>query len=218
MGEMREFRKEMAILRDSLTARLDDFEQRLTALERCREEVKPEHASELEQAVADLKREHDNREGGALLSDLEIGELPEEKGVSVTQSVTVLAARIGVTLDQRDVVFAERVGAPPLEAGGRPRRVVVRLARRHLRDELLGAARVRRGLTGPTGGRIYLNERLTRTNRQLFSLAREECKRLHWRYSWTKRGRVYVRQAEGTPVHLLSTRSDVERVFGAREK
>ncbi|KAL4720339.1 hypothetical protein ACJJTC_009072 [Scirpophaga incertulas] len=52
MTEMREFRKEISLLRVSLTARLEEFEQRLGALERCNE-ARP---------------------------DLEIGELPEEKG------------------------------------------------------------------------------------------------------------------------------------------
>jgi hypothetical protein len=51
-----------------------------------------------------------DRDREALLADLEVGMLPEEKGVSVVQSVTVLAARLGVPLERQDVVFAERVG------------------------------------------------------------------------------------------------------------
>jgi hypothetical protein len=119
MAEMREFRREMAALRDSLTIRLDDFERRLGALEQDRRECGPECAADLERTVADLKQELNDRDQEALLVDLEIGELPEEKGVGVIQSVTVLAARLGVTLDQRDVVFAERVG-PPAPRGGAP--------------------------------------------------------------------------------------------------
>jgi hypothetical protein len=214
VAEMREFRREMAALRDSLTVRLDDFERRLGTLERRRDNSATERTAELERTVADLRKELDDRDREALLADLEIGQLPEEKGVSVVQSVTVLAARLGVPLEQQDVVFAERVGAPPAEAGGRPRRVVVRLTRRQLRDELLAAARVRRDLVGPGGGRVYLNERLTRTNRQLFGMARDECKRLRWRYVWTKHGCVYVHQAEGSPVYRLRSRNDVESVLG----
>ncbi|KAL4702585.1 hypothetical protein ACJJTC_016061 [Scirpophaga incertulas] len=132
-------------------------------------------------------------------------------------SVTVLAARLGVTLEERDVVFAESVGPPPAEAGGRARRVVVRLARRNLRDELIQAARARRSFTGAAEGRIFINERLTRHNRQLFHLACEECRRLQWKYTWTRRGRILVRKADGSSVYQLRSKSDVEQVLGPRQ-
>jgi hypothetical protein len=214
MAEMREFRQEMRQLCESLSARLDSVEGRLEALERRDADAGPAGAEHLERTIAELKRELNDRDQDALLSDLEIGQLPEESGVSVVQSVTVLAARLGVTLEDRDVVFAERVGAPPAE-GGRARRVVVRLARRHLRDELLRAARVRRaGLAAGSPVRVYLNERLTRPNRQIFHRVREECRRLQWRYAWTRRGRIFARQSEGSQVHQLRSENDIDRVFG----
>ncbi|KAL0860142.1 hypothetical protein ABMA27_010449 [Loxostege sticticalis] len=130
----------------------------------------------LERTVTELRLELNGWDQDALLADLEIGQLPEAKGENVMHSVIVLAGRLGVTLDERDVVFAERVGAPPAEAGGaHARRVVLRLARRQLRDDLLQAARVRRGLTGEGGARVFVNERLTHANRQLFRHVREEC-------------------------------------------
>ncbi|CAG9781843.1 unnamed protein product [Diatraea saccharalis] len=93
------------------------------------------------------------------------------------QNFITLAARLGVSLDEKDVVYAERVGAPPAE-GGRARRIMVRLSRRHLRDQVLNAARVRRSLRAPNGHTIYVNERLTRGTRQLFNQVRAECRRL----------------------------------------
>ncbi|CAG9790313.1 unnamed protein product [Diatraea saccharalis] len=223
MAEMREFRREMAVLRESFSARLEGVEQRLGALEQHHPDPGTGGAAELERTITKLKQELNDRDQEALLSDLEIGRLPEDKGVSVAQSVIVLAGRLRVTLEQRDVAFAERVGPPPAEAGGRPRRVVVCLARRQLRDELLAAARVRRTLTGPNEGRVFLNERLTRQNRQLFHLVREECKKLQWRYSWTRRGRIYVRiyaspsrprvRTDGSPAYMLKSQMNVDRVL-----
>ncbi|KOB57427.1 Zinc finger DNA binding protein [Operophtera brumata] len=178
--------------------------------------------------VAQLKIELNERDQEALQSDLEIGHLPEEKGESVLHAVTVLAAKLGVTLEARDVVYAERVGVTQ-GAGAegevrRERRVVVRLARRHLRDQLLQAARVRRTLTASDAGcataavagpRIFLNERLTRANRQLFHRVREECRKLQWRFSWTKRGRIYARQADGKQAYPIRSEADLLRVFGS---
>ncbi|XP_047993543.1 uncharacterized protein LOC125231979 [Leguminivora glycinivorella] len=221
----------------SVTGRLDVLEEKVRRLEeRPVEPVvvevgdsSPSAATvELRQTVERLQLELNDRDQDALLSDLDIGHVPEIKGESVVHTVTVLAAKLGVTLEQRDVVFAERVGAADRragegaegEAGGRPRRVVVRLARRQLRDELLQAARVRRNFTftddslpGPPR-RVFVNERLTRTNRLLFHKVRELCRQHQWRFSWTKRGRIYARQGEGKPACPIRSETDIERVFG----
>ncbi|CAG9791733.1 unnamed protein product [Diatraea saccharalis] len=218
MGEMREFRREMRELRESLMARLNSVEIRLDALEQQKLDTGAGGADELRCTIEHLKQDLNDREQEALLSDLDIGQMSEEKGVSVTQSVVVLASRLGVSIEERDIVFAERVGPPPAEASGRPRRVIVRLSRRHLRDELLHAARVRRNFTGTAGGRIYLNERLTRSNRQLFQRVREECRKQQWRYSWTKRGRIYARKGDGSQVYQFRSVTDLERVFCVSQK
>ncbi|CAK1578655.1 unnamed protein product [Parnassius mnemosyne] len=229
MVEMRELRKEMAELHTSVacfTERMNGFERRLEVIEQMHTPTKVK-VNELEKTVNLLKQELNDRDQEALLSDLEIGHLPEEKGENITHTISVLAVRLGVPLEERDVVFAERVGAAPLSLsasteGGvaiRARRVVVRLARRSLRDELLRAARVRRSITTADIGlasspqRLYVNERLTRNNRQLFHRVREACRKLSWRYSWTRRGRVYVRQAEDKPVYSIRTDDDFNRVF-----
>lgn len=228
MAEMREFRREIAEFRVSvagISARMDGIEQRLEAVEQRNTGPGAVEVAQLERTVAQLKLELNDRDQEALQSDIEIGHLPEEKGENVLHAVTVLAAKLGVALDERDVVFAERVGvAQGAGAGGeapRERRVVVRLARHYLRDQLLQAARVRRSLTATDAGcvapqrRIFVNERLTRANRQLFYRVREECSKLQWRYSWTKRGRIYARQGDGKPAHPIRSMSDVTRIFGS---
>ncbi|KAL0869749.1 hypothetical protein ABMA27_005978 [Loxostege sticticalis] len=221
-GEMRELvgqerletlEKEAGVNHAAVSARIGALEARVEATERRRAEAGPDEAEGLRRTVEELKLELNERDQEALLADLDIGQLPEQKGENVIHTVCVLAARLGVPLEERDVVFAERVGAPPAEAGGRARRVVVRLARRHLRDELLRAARVRRGAT-EGGGRVYVNERLTRSNRQLFHQVRGECRKLQWRYSWTRRGRVFVRRSDGAQVYQIRSPDDFARVFG----
>lgn len=236
MVEMREFRQEMAEFRASisgLSVRMDSIEQRLEAVEQQREKPLAE-LTDLRCKVILLQQELNDRDQDSLLSDLEIGHLPEEKGENIVHEVTVLAARLGVALEERDIVFAERIGI--MQGAGaagevpRARRVVVRLARRHLRDQMLQGARVRRTLTAADAGRdlsaiagatvpprarIFLNERLTRVNRQLFHRVREECHKLQWKYTWTKRGRIYARQADGKQAYPMRSEEDVTRVFGS---
>lgn len=185
--------------------RLDDLERQITKREM--------QISLREQYLNDRNQE-------ALLADLEIVNLPEEQGEDVVHAVTLLASMLGVDFEPSDVVFAGRVGvAQGARAGEVPRRIVVRLARRCLRDQLLQCARARHLSTAAeqqaaVARCIYVNERLTFTNRQLFYRVRQECRRLRWRYSWTKRGQIYAREANGTPAFRIKTVADIERVFG----
>ncbi|XP_063618750.1 uncharacterized protein LOC134791631 [Cydia splendana] len=115
--------------------------------------------------------------------------------------------------------------APPPESGSTSsvtmtsRPLVVRFVRRDQRDQLLRAARVRRvidttglGFTGKPS-RVYINERLTAANRQLFYKTRMEARRLQWRAPWTTRGNIFVRRdAEHSAIKIRSE-ADIGRVF-----
>lgn len=226
MLEIRSFRKEVAEFRSSIVGinqRLDLLEHRVVELQQRDVESRAKEISVLEQAVEQLKLELCDRDQEALLSDLDIGGLPEEKGENIMHTISTLATKLGVQLGERDIVFAERVGGSITtgDAVGvrRSRRIVVRLTRRQLRDDLLRAARVRRnftasdmGLEGPSQ-RIYLNERLTRSNRILFHRVREECRKRNWRYAWTKKGRIYARQSDGSQAYTFRSDADISRVF-----
>lgn len=160
-----------------------------------------------------------------LVNDVDIVGVPESKGEVAVHVVLTLACKLGVPLTDGDVVSATRVGAARDESTGRARArpIAVRLVRRALRDELLRAARVRRGVTTADAGlagesrRFYVNERLTKENRQLFLKAREIGVRLKWKFVWSKDGRVYARQhqSEDSPRHYLRSEADLKRVFGA---
>lgn len=248
--EMRLFREQLMVantrmgaLNDTmikLSSRMDSFEERVSGLEERMQSLEERAETgcgvgntgadgSLLAIVEQLKAQLNDRDRDALLNDVEIACVPENKGENLTHVVTTLASKIGVTLPERDVVSVVRVGrAPEAGAGGgtagaRPRPIVVRLARRAVRDGLLREARVRRGATTEGTGlpgppmRFYFNERLTGPNRQLFRRAREIGSRLGWRFVWTRDGNVFARQRHdpGAPRYRLSTERDLVRVFGA---
>lgn len=234
--EVREFRTELFDMRSVITGcnrRIDEIEGRLGAIEKGalvtgQDGLGRGELRVLEQAVAKLQEELNDRDQELLQADIEISNLPEVKGENPIHTVTVLATKLGVDLENKDIIFAERVGRASESAdqsGGasRDRRLVVRLARRGLRDELLRSARLRRGATTQDMGldappkRFYVNERLTRRNRNLFYLAREAARRAQWKYTWTKRGRIYARKADGQPAHSIKVEADVDRVFGVTQ-
>ncbi|KAJ8704260.1 hypothetical protein PYW08_012984 [Mythimna loreyi] len=155
--EMREFHRDMSGLQSTVvicTERVDSLEARIEALETRQSAALPDaKVTQLEELVSQLHLELNDREQDLFSSDLEIANIPEIPGENVVHTVGLVAAKLGLTLEDRNIVFAQRVGlraeqrerqaavaggtSPAAAAAARGRRIVVRLTRRSLRDELL---------------------------------------------------------------------------------
>ncbi|XP_045497502.1 uncharacterized protein LOC123695640 [Colias croceus] len=231
-AELSAFREEMSRLTKvvgDFSSRLDGVEERVRMLEDCNT-AKKDATEELE----NLKRQINENEQAHLLNDLEISGVPDITGENTMHTVVTLAQKLGVNLEERDVMCAYRVGvkrdrassmdSPPGTSASasraRPRPIVIRLVRRSVRDQLLQSARVRRG--ADTSGmdipeqprRFYVNERLTPLNRHLFYLAREEATAKKWRFVWTRGGRIFARRDAKSSSHWIRSEADLRQVFG----
>lgn len=232
-AEMSKFRLAVSNLTAALhtqNKRIDKLESRIEALEMNSGVPQNCEISNLQETVARLHTELEKRNQELLANDLEIAGFPESHNENATHVLLAIAKKLGVPLEDRDVVSAHRVGAVRGHADGgasvaRPRPVAVRLARRATRDELLQAARVRRHLIPSDMGlpvpdspgpprHFYLNERLSRHNRHIFQKSREAAKHAGWRYVWTREGHIFARQEHGKARYRLGSEADLVRVFG----
>lgn len=218
-----------------LNTKFDTLDARVAKLEEDRDRLQVElsnrsaiDTSGLQEAIVQLRSDLNDKEQVMLLNDVEISGVPEADAESCMHLVTAVATKLGVSLERNDVVSVTRVGMrrPPSAAGTaalprpRPRPIVVRLARRTLRDDFLKSARVRRGATTADLGlpphepqRIYVNERLTKCNRILFGSTREAARKQGWRFVWTREGRVCARRDESSPMFQIRSETDYNRVF-----
>lgn len=199
-AEISSFRSEMAAMKKNMH-RLEGFET----------EVK-----QLRGEVTELRHEIARRDRIQLLNDVEIMGVTEHKGENVNHIVAVVADKLGVNLDERDVVHASRVGRYRIEeTDARPRPIVLSFSRRAPRDQLLRAARVRRHLSTdqiqvPGAPRaVYVNEHLSKNDRRLFALARAAKKEYGFKYVWKKNGQVLIRTSEGGPVININSEKDI---------
>ncbi|CAG4952709.1 unnamed protein product [Colias eurytheme] len=233
-SELSSFRQEMSKISTVMAEydkRLNSFEERLDRMECTLSESQSQtqEPSDVSKKIDSLKSRLNDSEQYNLLNDIEIAGVPETKGENLLHLTITLAQKIGLSLDERDIVNVYRTGTRKnLEelntssdriAAARPRPIVVRLTRHHLRNELLRAARVRRGAdtAGLVAGeprRFYVNEHLTRTNRWLFHLAREQQRAKHWSYVWTRGGRTYVRRDQHSKYFIVSSEEDIDKIFG----
>ncbi|XP_026330590.1 uncharacterized protein LOC113238083 [Hyposmocoma kahamanoa] len=223
--EIREFKLIVSYLTAAINCcnrRMDDLAARVEVVERNQLDGPTTATSSLENAISELKLELNDRNQELLRNDIEIAGVPEENHERSIHLALTVACKLGLNLEERDIVSAERAG--PIrhmeEVRTRPRPIVVRLARRLHRDQLLAAARVRRGTTTMGLGvdsdkhRVHINERLTRTNRQLFYKARGEALRAHWKYVWTRDGKIFARKEHGSSRYRLRSDKDLCTVFG----
>ncbi|XP_047032447.1 uncharacterized protein LOC124639196 [Helicoverpa zea] len=226
-SKMLEEMMDLKLSMQSCNTRIDGLEARINALEQ-RRETSPSTHSSVEGIVEELRRELNDRDQDLLSNDIEISNIPESTADNPVHIAKVIGLKLGVTLEERDIVSAERVGGRQLNATSsagpavpRPRAIVVRLARRDVRDQLLASARVRRGATtadldmsGPPQ-RFFLNERLTKTNRRLFRKARDAASLFSWRFVWTKRGRILARKGPGDSTQRIRTDEDIAATIGS---
>ncbi|CAH2049804.1 unnamed protein product, partial [Iphiclides podalirius] len=157
-NELKEVRDNVSILRDTILAcskNLEEIDTRVTKLEnRMEEQVHKCEFKELEETIGELRIQLNERDQDLLANDFEISGIPEQKGENAINTVLLCAKKLGLDVDQRKMVHAERVGnlrkainssQEGVPVG--PRRIVVRMSRRALRDEFIRSARVRRTLT-----------------------------------------------------------------------
>ncbi|CAG4970657.1 unnamed protein product [Colias eurytheme] len=163
VDEIKLLRSELSGLRMDMTnftaaihefnKRLGDVEARLLRLESQDMQASSEHTSAASSdAIAKLEARLNQSEQENLLNDVEVTGVVESSNENPIHVVITLAQKIGVELSEHDIVSAKRVGLrrnqntiQSSNITSKPRAIVVRLSRRHLRDELLRAARVRRG-------------------------------------------------------------------------
>ncbi|CAK1582183.1 unnamed protein product [Parnassius mnemosyne] len=227
--EIKEMRQEITDFKVSLKScmdRLDAMEDRLSSVEKRFEQTVPIENNTIQDTVNELRVQLQERDQELLLNDVEIAGIPENKGETPVHLVKLVAKKLGMDVDERDIVYAERVGLSRLNrvdengtSPSYPRRIAMRLARRSIRDQFLQAARIRRVITtadldlGGTPQRVYINERLTRFYRQLFYKVREVGRHHNYKYVWTRNGKIFLRKDDGKPVERIRDLKDIERIF-----
>lgn len=219
--DYKRFRVESSSRLDDVLSKINEMGQRLCILEQREPDVKT-----MQQTIQNMEGQLNEREQESMANVIEIYGLSELPGENLGHLITVVGQKIGVTLDERDVDYVTRVGgrrssAPAAgvpgasDAGDRPRPVVLKLTRRKVKDELLKAARVRRGLSTADIGlqgfdrKVFLNERLSKANRELFYNARAKAKEHSYKYVWTQGGQVLARRAAGHAALRIRSKADL---------
>lgn len=145
-SDIRSCKQEVAELKGALATntKLSGIDMRMHSLEAKFSGLRT--TNELELVAMNLRVDLNERDRQATSYDVEITNLVEEVGESAPRLVFQVAAKLGLALTDTDVISAERVGKyePGVVIGEeRPRCLLIRFARRAVKDQFLQAARDR---------------------------------------------------------------------------
>lgn len=165
-------------------------------------------------SVAMLESKIDVLEQQARQCNIELGNIPEKRGENLISVLETIASAINIPLAKNDVVAIHRV--PHAHAQNkRPKNIIVKFASRLLRDNLLSAYRLSKGLTSDRIGfagtpcRVYLNEHLTLRNKDLFRKCREAAKACKFRYVWIRNATVLVKESDDSATFAIRTEAEI---------
>ncbi|KAJ2937845.1 hypothetical protein O0L34_g17823 [Tuta absoluta] len=216
------FKAELIRVSDNVNARQNILENKL-------EDAKA-RIVQLENDNLRLETQLNSNAQSHLRNELEVSGIAETTTENLNHVIRVVAAKVGVSLEDQDVDFITRAGPrrsnntdgnriDNTNGSATTRSIVVRFLRRSKRDEFIKAAKSRKNLTSAdfeiTGPpmKVYFNERLTLSNRQLFRATRTQAQ-MHNLRCWTRNGTIYVRERNGTrPPIQIKTIDDYSDTF-----
>lgn len=155
------------------------------------------------------------------LQNIEISGLPENKEERTIDIIMQLAEHVGVPIKSDDVEFAHRVQTQQQNNSHLPRNIVARLKQRSTKDAIVAAARKLRGInlhdlglqtTTSPKSKIYINEHLTKYNKNLLKQCKLKANEHNYKYIWTKNCRIYLRKVDSSQHILVLSEEDLKNI------
>lgn len=188
-------------------------------IKKCLELIKPSTINNISDKIVDLQDKIESLEQQARQCNLEICNVPEKRGENLLNVIASIGNAIKCQLDHKNIISVHRVPHARKEENSRPKNIIVKLCSRILRDNVLGAFRLSKGLKSDqlgisgTSCNIYINEHLTLRNKQLFRNSREAAKKHGYKYVWIKNATVLARMSDTSPIFAIRYQSDISK-FG----
>eukprot|EP00794_Sanderia_malayensis_P010550 gene10550-11668_t len=63
----------------------------------------------------------------------------------------------------------------------------------------------------PESVKIYINESLTKRNKELFHFVRERKKEKNWQFAWTRNGMIFARKSKDTNLVKINDVKEIEQ-------
>lgn len=192
--------------------RINTLEKRLEKVENLETEV-----TYLRKEVRIFADELNKRDQWARLQNLEIKGIPHRNDENLMNIIKKISNVNNINISESDVEFVTRVATN----GNRPdmtKPIILKLTNRSLKNQFLQAVKARKGLTtadigfAGTPKNIYVNDHLTKVNKNLFFRARVLAKERGFQYVWLKNCLIFARRNSTSPPIIISKEEDLKKM------
>lgn len=137
--------------------------------------------------------------------NLEIHGIAQTEKENLLCKINEIAARMEVPpLTESDITDMHRLPSRPDKIPG----IIVRFARQSSRELWLEQRKKLKGIKPY----VYIQENMTKRNRELLSAAKEWSNTSQYKYVWHRNGSVLVRKADGERAHVVRCRDDLSKI------
>lgn len=224
--ELAPIREEMKEINKSINFINDTFEEIKREQNLAKENMKKIELEneELRSTLGDLQARTNILEQQSRKCNLEIQCVPENKKENVCNIITQLGQIVKCDIKEQDIIHCTRI-AKSNTSSARPRSIIVQLATPKLRDRLLASVtkynqdnpqeKLNSSHLGFAGGKspVYVAEHLSPTNRALHAAARIKAKEMHYKYTWVRDGKIFVRKIDGADYILIKNMSSLTKII-----
>ena len=193
--------EEMKVTTQKLERENDDLDKKNKALQK--------QVDALSQNVLDLDQYHRR-------VNLEISGVPERKDEEPEKIALQVAQVISSTVKADDIDIAHRIGKQK-EGNRRPRPIIIRFNNRRARNAVYDERRKLKDFTIKDLGfqgrdRIYINENLISTTRELLGEVNKARRDAGYEFLWTYHGRIYVKKNETAFPLIIHGKEDMRKI------
>lgn len=164
-----------------------------------------------------LEERMDNLDQSSRQYNIELSNVPEKRAENLLLLIEKIGKCINVNIPQKEVVSIHRV-PHMLSESKTPKNIIVKLSSSILRNNILSAFRLAKGLKsdqigiGGTACKIFLNEHLILSRKLLFREARETAKKCHYKHAWVRNANIFVRKTDTSPTLKISCHEDLKKI------
>lgn len=208
--------KEIFVSQQFLSIKYDEYLLKNTMLEETCGQLKKENDC-LKNEIKELKKRMDKNENVLKERNIEIQGIPYIKDEKLGDTITDIGKNFGINLKTEDLDYIYRIRNNNRERNDKPGPVIVSFTRRENKEKFM-LSRKHRSLYARELGfensknQIFINEDLTKVNKDLLWKTRKVKKEKNFKYVWYKLGNIYLRKNDNTEIIKISDDLDLAKL------
>lgn len=197
---------------------INDLKDRVQSIEK-----KSKSTDTYDASLSFLQAKIESLEQQARSCNLEINGIPEKRNENLLEIMIKIGQIIEYPIGKTEVLAIHRVPQPQ-QQNDRPKNIIIKVASRIMRDNILSAFRKAKGINTSQIGisgvpkTIYMNEHLTLEKKRLFRKCREAARGENYQYVWVKNATILVRESSNHAAFAIHSEKDIDRIKAGRSK